>query len=118
MLIYNICNKSTPADKFLLPMSDGRFSFAEAAWQAAGFKIVAFDRDDTDAIRKLGKAIGWDDEKDDWDYENDISVLYTIGQRQDRERAIYGARVPRTRGLEQVTCAADPPDASTSTAFA
>jgi hypothetical protein len=81
MLVYNICPAPSPPDKPFIPWSDGRSPFSKAQWQAAGFRVVAFDVDDAAAIRALGRALLWDQGEDAWDIENDLSVLYTLVQR-------------------------------------
>ena len=80
-LVYNICPAPTPPDKPFVPWSDGRSPFPREAFVAAGFEVRDFDRDDTEAIRKLGRALGWDQGEDAMDLENDLSVLYTLAAR-------------------------------------
>jgi len=60
VMIYNLCPAPAPADKPYIPWADGRCPFPEAAWKAAGFRVVAFDRDDSPAARAMGHALGWD----------------------------------------------------------
>lgn len=83
-LIYNICPALTPPDKPFLPWSDGRSPFTKAQFEQAGFEVVEFDKDDTDAIRTMGKLLGWDRPEDGepgMDLEKDLSVLYTLVRR-------------------------------------
>lgn len=80
-LIYNICPAPTPPDKPFVPWSDGRSPFTRAALEAAGFEVLAFDRDDTEAVRVMARALGWDQPEDGepgMDLVNDLSVLYTL----------------------------------------
>lgn len=80
-LIYNICPALTPPDKPFVPWSDGRSPFTKAQIEAAGFEVLEFDRDDIEAVRTMGKALGWDQPEDGepgWDLDHDISVLYTL----------------------------------------
>jgi len=81
-LIYNICPAPTPPDKPFVPWSDGRSPFSREAFEAAGFSVEVFDRDDTETIRKLGRTLGWDQGEDAMDLENDLSVLYTLVKRR------------------------------------
>jgi hypothetical protein len=81
MLVYNICPAPSPPDKPFIPWSDGRSPFSKAQWEAAGFRVAAFDQDDAAAIQALGRALGWDKGEDAWDIERDLSVLYTLVQR-------------------------------------
>jgi SAM-dependent methyltransferase len=80
-LIYNICPAPTPPDQPFKPWTDGRSPFPPSAFEAAGLRVLAFDRDDTDAIRALGRALGWDRGEGAMDLENDLSVLYTLVER-------------------------------------
>ena len=80
-LVYNICPALTPSDKPFVPWSDGRSPFTKEQIEKAGFEVVEFDRDDTDAVRKMGKLLGWDQPEDGepgMDLERDLSVLYTL----------------------------------------
>jgi SAM-dependent methyltransferase len=83
-LVYNICPAPTPPDKPFVPYSDGRSPFTKAQWEAAGFEVLVFDQDDTEAVRTMGRAIGWDQPYDGdpgMDLVNDLSVLYTLVRR-------------------------------------
>ena len=40
--------------------ADGRCPFPRPLWEAAGFEVLAFDCDDTPAIRQIAHALGWD----------------------------------------------------------
>lgn len=80
-LVYNICPAPTPPDKPFVPWSDGRSPFTRAQWEAAGFEVLVFDQDDTEAVRVMGRALGWDRGEDAMDLVNDLSVLYTLVRR-------------------------------------
>jgi SAM-dependent methyltransferase len=80
-LIYNICPAPSPPDKPFVPWSDGRSPFTTAQFEAAGFRIVTFDREDTAAVRALGHALHWDQGEDAMDLQNDLSVLYTLAEK-------------------------------------
>ncbi|NOT01861.1 MAG: hypothetical protein HOP29_14700 [Phycisphaerales bacterium] len=75
-LIYNLCPKQAPPDKPYLPYSDGECPFAREVLESTGFKVVAFDTDDTTAARKMATLIGWQD--DGMDIENDLFAHYTL----------------------------------------
>jgi hypothetical protein len=81
VLVYNICPAPSPPDKPFIPWSDGRSPFSRAQWEAAGFRVLAFDEDDAEAIRALGRALGWDQGEDAMDLVNDLSVLFTLAER-------------------------------------
>jgi hypothetical protein len=42
-------------------MADIRCPFPREQWEAAGFEVVAMDRDDTEKVRSFARAFGWDD---------------------------------------------------------
>ena len=50
-------------------------------WVAAGFRIVAFDRDDSDAIRRLAHALGWDRGESAMDLKNDLFAKYSLMEK-------------------------------------
>jgi hypothetical protein len=80
-MIYNICPAPTPPDKPFVPWSDGRSPFTKAQLEAAGFEVLVFDKDDAEAVRVMGRALGWDqtyDGEPGMDLVNDLSVLYTL----------------------------------------
>jgi hypothetical protein len=82
LMIYNICPALTPEDKPFVPWSDGRSPFGRDRFEANGFEVLEFDRDDTDAIRKLGHVLRWDEGEDAMDLVHDLSVLYTLARRR------------------------------------
>jgi hypothetical protein len=60
VLIYNLCPAPAAPGKPYIPWADGRCPFPRAAWEAAGFKVVTYDVDDSPAARAMGHALGWD----------------------------------------------------------
>ncbi len=80
-LIYNICPALSKPDQPFVPWSDGRSPFPPEAFEAAGLRVRIFDRDDTEAIRVIGKTLGWDQGEDAMDLKNDLSVLYTLVEK-------------------------------------
>jgi hypothetical protein len=80
-LIYNICPALTPPDKPFVPCSDGRSPFTKAQIEAVGFEVLEYDKDDIEAVRIMGRTLGWDQPEDGepgMDLVNDLSVLYTL----------------------------------------
>ncbi len=57
VVIYNISG-AQPAEGYN-PSADGRNPFPQEAWEKAGFTTIAYDVDDSEAIRKWGAAFGW-----------------------------------------------------------
>lgn len=86
-LIYNICPALTPPDKPFIPWSDGRSPFTKAQFEQAGFEVLALDQDDAEAVRTMGRALGWDQpdaEGPGMDLVNDLSVLYTLVKKPEK----------------------------------
>lgn len=77
-MIYNICPAPAPLDKPYIPWADGRSPFSKSLLESTGFKVVAFDVDDTPAVRVMGKALGWDRGEDAMDLEKDLFATYTL----------------------------------------
>lgn len=75
-LIYNLSPQQAPPDKPYVPWADGECPFAREVLESAGFKVVAFDHDDTTACRTMAALIGWQD--DGMDIENDLFAHYTL----------------------------------------
>ncbi len=59
VLIYNICPPESGPDEEYIPWSDGRSPFSRKMYEAAGFRVLVFDRVDTKATRKMAKRLGW-----------------------------------------------------------
>jgi len=79
VLIYNLSPAPAPPGKPYIPWADGRCPFARPLLEAAGFEVLAFDRDDSAAARRMGHALGWDDPAGGkMDLENDLFAHYTL----------------------------------------
>jgi len=79
--IYNLSPAPGPPDQPLRPWSDGRSPFTRAAFEAAGFEVLAFDADDGPAARALGHVLEWDLGVDRLDLERDLFAHYTLARR-------------------------------------
>jgi len=77
-MIYNICPAPSPPDKPYIPWADGRSPFSKTLLESTGFTVVAFDADDTPAVRVMAKALGWDRGEDAMDLEKDLFATYTL----------------------------------------
>jgi SAM-dependent methyltransferase len=84
VLIYNICPAPSPADQPYKNWADGRCPFARDLWESAGFRVVAFDRDDSGTIRKFAHALGWDRGESPIDLENDLFGQYSLMEKPAR----------------------------------
>ena len=80
-LIYNICPAPNAPGKPYVPWADGRSPFPSALLEAAGFHLLAFDRDDTPAARKMAHALGWDSGDAPMDLEHDLFAVYTMVEK-------------------------------------
>ncbi|MGV3625345.1 MAG: hypothetical protein ACO1OB_31330 [Archangium sp.] len=71
LLIYNLAPmQKTP----YLPMADGASPFTKEELQSAGFEILAFDKDDSEKAREMGKALEWGDEP--------LAATYTLARKR------------------------------------
>lgn len=80
-LIYNLSPAPAPPDKPYVPWADGRSPFDEATLRAAGFEVIAFDRDDSEAARALARVLGWDQGERPMDLDRDLFGRYTLARR-------------------------------------
>lgn len=77
-LIYNLCPAPSKPDEPYKPWSDGRSPFSTETFEKVGFKVLAFDVDDTDAARVMGKTFGWGSDED---LAKDLFGMYTLVQK-------------------------------------
>jgi hypothetical protein len=80
-ILYNLGPAPAPAGGPYRPMADIRTPFSRVDWEAAGFRVVAFDRDDSEAARAMAGALGWDKGPDAMDLANDLFATYTLVRR-------------------------------------
>jgi SAM-dependent methyltransferase len=80
-LVYNLGPAPAPPGEPYRPMADIRTPFPRAAWEGAGFRVEAFDRDDSEAARALGKALGWDEGPGAMDLEAGLFATYTLARK-------------------------------------
>jgi len=85
-LVYNICPALTPPGKPFVPWSDGRSPFSREQFTKAGFSVIAFDQDDTDFVRRMGRLLSWDQGPDAMDLDSDLSVIYTLVEKNTGTR--------------------------------
>lgn len=80
-LIYNLSPAPSPPDQPYKPWADGHSPFHESMLKAAGFTVVAFDRDDSEFARRMGHALGWDEGPSPMDLAKDLFGTYTLARR-------------------------------------
>jgi SAM-dependent methyltransferase len=81
LMIYNICPAPSRSGEPFKNWADGRCPFAADIWKSAGFRVLAIDRDDTDEIRKVARALGWDKGATPIDLQTDLFAQYSLMQR-------------------------------------
>lgn len=72
LVIYNLSGKFDPAK----PSTDGRSPFDRAAFEAAGFEVLALDATDDIAARAMGQALGW--QNDMGNLSENLFGLFTV----------------------------------------
>lgn len=81
-LIYNLCPAPSP-EKYI-PWADGRCPFDRELLERTGFEVITFDRDDTEAARAMGEALGW---AESMDLETDLFGTYTLVRKRGAPRS-------------------------------
>jgi hypothetical protein len=72
-LIYNLCPPQSK-EKYI-PWADGRSPFARELLESVGFTVLAYNQNDDDAAREMGKALGWEAQMD---LETELFGVYTL----------------------------------------
>ncbi len=81
VLIYNISPAPSPPGQPYKPWADGRCAFSREVWEGAGFHILAFDRDDSETMRRFAAALGWDRGDSPMDLKNDLFAQYSMMEK-------------------------------------
>jgi hypothetical protein len=81
LLIYNLAPAPAPAGKPYIPWADGRSPFSREQLEHAGFRVVAFEIDDTGAARAMAHALHWDRGPDAMNLANDLFAQYTLVEK-------------------------------------
>ncbi len=82
VVIYNICPAPSPSQAMeYVAWADGHSPFTREEWESHGFELLAFDSEDTDAVRILAKALHWDEGDDKMDVETGLFAWYTMARR-------------------------------------
>jgi hypothetical protein len=72
-MIYNLC--PAQSKERYIPWADGRCPFERDLLERVGFQVLAYNEDDTQAAREMGKLLGWGDQMD---LEHDLFGTYTL----------------------------------------
>ncbi|MBL0921257.1 MAG: hypothetical protein IBJ10_03905, partial [Phycisphaerales bacterium] len=86
-LIYNLSPKPAAEGQPYRPWADGRCPFDRAALEKAGFRVIEFEKDDSEAARRMGSLIGWDRGDRPMDLQHDLFAQYTLLERPMRARS-------------------------------
>jgi len=81
VMIYNICPAPSRSGEPYKNWADGRCPFADEVWKSAGFRVIAFDLDDSLEIRKIAHALGWDKGEASIDLKSDLFAQYSLMQK-------------------------------------
>lgn len=81
-LIYNLSPAQNPPDRPYIPWADGRCPFSKSDLESAGFEIIAYDVDDSETAREMGRRLGWDKGQSDADYRKNLFAHYTIVRKK------------------------------------
>ena len=81
VLIYNISPAPSPPGEPYKNWADGRCPFPKKVWEAAGFRVVAFDQDDSEPMRAVGHALGWDQGDSPIDLKLDVFAKYSLMEK-------------------------------------
>jgi hypothetical protein len=80
-MIYNLCPAPAKPGQPYIPWADGRSPFSREIWERAGFRVIAFDQDDSEAARRMGRALGWHEGGGGMDLENNLFAFYTLAEK-------------------------------------
>jgi SAM-dependent methyltransferase len=83
VLIYNICPAPSPPGQPYKNWADGRCPFPRAVWEKAGFRVIAFDEDDSQTVRAIAHALRWDQGSDPIDLKSDLFAMYSLMKRNE-----------------------------------
>ncbi len=81
-LIYNISPAPAPPDKPYIPWADGRCPFEKEMLEKVGFQIVMLDKDDSEAVREMAKALKWDSGDQPMNLQDDLFAHYTLLEKR------------------------------------
>ncbi len=77
-MIYNICPPEAAEDEAYIPWADGRSPFTREAWEAAGFELLEFSREDNEATRRQGMLLDWGTAEE---VEQEFFAWYTLARK-------------------------------------
>jgi hypothetical protein len=84
LVIYNIYPTPSGPKETYKPWADGRSPFSREQFEKAGLRVLAFELDDSAAIRQIGRALRWDkNDKGELidNLESNLFAMYTVVER-------------------------------------
>lgn len=82
-IIYNLYPKPAAPDEPYVPWASGECPFERTLLETVGFTVVAWNTDDTDKARAMGRVLGWNEGQTDADYADGMNAMFTILRRTD-----------------------------------
>ena len=87
VLVYNIHPPQSSPDEQYKPWAYGETPWQREQVEAAGFNVIAWHVDDTEAIHDLGVKLGWNaNAADDAEFEKNFRAMVTILKKPFREK--------------------------------
>lgn len=79
MVIYSI--GGAPPEEGYSPSTDIACPWSAEQLEAAGFEVRAYDADENEACREVGRGLGWDQPPNNMDLQSGLFGVYTILRR-------------------------------------
>ncbi len=96
-LIYNLHPAQADEGQPYIPWADGRSPFDRDQLIAAGFDVLAFDRDDTTAAREMARTLGWQKQMD---LEQDLFATFTLVRKRSPQEEQHARSISNRKGFE------------------
>ncbi len=80
-LIYNLYGQQAAADEAYKPWATGECPFDRGLVERAGFTILRWNEDDSQAARRMGRALGWNANMDDTTFVKEFNAMVTVARR-------------------------------------
>jgi SAM-dependent methyltransferase len=87
LIIFNISPAPNGPGRPYRAWADGRTPYPQPLLEQVGFRVLAFDRDDSPTVRAIGRALAWDQPDGDdpgMDLDHDLFACYTLLEKPDK----------------------------------
>jgi hypothetical protein len=81
LVIYNLSPAANGPGLPYRSHADAPLPFPRALLEEVGFRVIAYDLDDTGPVRQMARALRWDQEQPPMDVEHDLFARYTVLER-------------------------------------